>query len=80
MRYGLNASDWGKGYGTEAARALMLWAEKERGVTRFIAETERANVASKKILRKLGFMELDGNEYWKDQDEIEWERIVRVKV
>lgn len=58
----------------------MLWAEKERGVTRFIAETERANVASKKILRKLGFMELDGNEYWKDQDEIEWERIVRVKV
>jgi len=77
LRYGYNPLDWGNGYGTEAARGLILWAEKVKGVRRFIAETEKANLGSGKILKKLGFKERVGNEYWQEESQIEWEKIVR---
>lgn len=74
LRYGFAPEAWGKGFGTEAARAIMLWSSEQMGVLRFIAETERENVGSGSILGKLGFKQRDGNEYWKDPGEIEWER------
>lgn len=74
IRYGYSPDAWGKGYGTEAARSLMLWSAKVKGVRRFIAETERHNSGSGKILSKLGFERRMGNEYWKDVGEFEWER------
>ena len=79
VRYGVNMSDWGKGYGTEAARGLLLWAEKEMGIRRFVAETEKLNQGSGKILRKLGFVEREGNEYWKEGSQIEWDKVVMPK-
>ncbi|KAJ6024136.1 hypothetical protein N7540_004933 [Penicillium herquei] len=76
VRYGMSPMHWGKGLAKEAAEAVMHWAVKERGVTRFIAETERPNKRSARALEKLGFT-LSGTDYWKEPSEIEWERIIQ---
>ncbi|KAF2655023.1 hypothetical protein K491DRAFT_599634 [Lophiostoma macrostomum CBS 122681] len=75
LRYGVASGCWGKGIAKEAAEAVMEWARSERGVKRFIAETEKANARSGKVLEKMGFR-MSGTEYWKDPEEIEWERPV----
>jgi RimJ/RimL family protein N-acetyltransferase len=75
LRYGVASEYWGKGIAREAAEAVMRWASSERGVKRFIAETERANARSGKVLEKLGFT-MSGTEYWKDPEEIEWDLVV----
>jgi RimJ/RimL family protein N-acetyltransferase len=75
LRYGVHGDYWGKGIAGEAARAVMQWAASERGVRRFIAETEKTNVRSGKVLQKMGFRE-SGTEYWKEPSEVEWEKVV----
>jgi len=79
LRYGLAEAYWGKGIAKGAAEAVMLWGQTERGVRRFIAETERGNAGSGKVLQKLGFVlrgEEPGKGYWKEETEVEWERMV----
>lgn len=76
IRYGCQPASWGKGYATEAARAVMAWAVQERGTRRFIAETEKENTGSGKVLGKLGFVARAENEYWGEESEIEWEMVV----
>ncbi|KAI5207020.1 hypothetical protein E4T39_02058 [Aureobasidium subglaciale] len=76
LRYGFHPDVWGKGYGTEAAKAVMGWGETKRGVGRFIAETEEANVGSGRVLRKLGFSDLEGEIIWGMEGTKEWERWV----
>jgi RimJ/RimL family protein N-acetyltransferase len=44
----------GKGYATEAARALLAWAFEEVGFHRIYARHEPRNVASGRVLEKLG--------------------------
>jgi GNAT superfamily N-acetyltransferase len=73
LRYGVAPEVWGKGVARHAAQAVMQWAVGERGVRRFIAETERENERSGKVLQKLGFR-LSGTDYWKEPSEVEWER------
>ena len=75
LRYGVHGDYWGKGFAGEAARAVMQWAISKRGVRRFIAETEKANTRSGKVLQKMGFRE-SGTNYWKEPSEMEWEKIV----
>lgn len=75
LRYGVSGDYWGKGIAGEAARAVMQWAGSEKGVRRFIAETERTNVRSGRVLGKMGFRE-SGTRYWKEDSEVEWERVV----
>ncbi|KAH9221182.1 hypothetical protein DL95DRAFT_519600 [Leptodontidium sp. 2 PMI_412] len=74
LRYGVAQKFWGLGIARIAAEAVMQWAVIERGVRRFIAETERDNSRSGRVLEKLGFV-LSGTDYWKEPGEIEWERI-----
>lgn len=76
LRYGVSPECWGTGVAKEAAEAVMEWAKDERGVRRFIAETERDNERSGRVLQKLGFSH-SGTNYWKEPEEIEWELIVR---
>ena len=76
IRYGLSPKVWGQGFAKEAAEAVMQWAVNERGVKRFIAETERENRYSARILEKLGFV-ASGTDYWKEPSEVEWELVVR---
>ncbi|KAH6618788.1 GNAT domain-containing protein [Boeremia exigua] len=74
LRYGVHGDHWGKGVAGEAARAVMQWAVSERGVRRFLAETERTNTRSGKVLQKMGFRE-SGTDYWKEPSEMEWEKV-----
>ena len=75
LRYGVTPEHWGKGIAPEAARAIMSWAAVERGVQRFIAETEKANARSGAVLGRLGFV-ASGTDYWKEPLEVEWERVI----
>jgi GNAT superfamily N-acetyltransferase len=74
LRYGVHEKAWGKGVAGEAARAVMQWAVAEQGVRRFIAETEKTNTRSGKVLQKMGFRE-SGTNYWKEPSEMEWAKV-----
>jgi [ribosomal protein S5]-alanine N-acetyltransferase len=52
--YGVAA--WGHGYATEAARAVLAWAFRTLDLNRVQAETDTRNVASARVLEKLGFL------------------------
>ena len=79
LRYGFHPEHWGKGYGTEAAKAVMGWCGQCLGAERFIAETEVENTGSARILGKLGFAAMDSEKevIWGVEGEKEWERWVR---
>jgi Acetyltransferase (GNAT) domain/Tetratricopeptide repeat len=47
---------WGYGYATEAARVLLQWAFGTLDLNRVQAETDTRNVASARVLEKLGFV------------------------
>jgi RimJ/RimL family protein N-acetyltransferase len=53
--YWLGKSWWGQGYTTEAAMALMTWAERDLQLSRFASGHFADNPASGRVLRKLGF-------------------------
>jgi GNAT superfamily N-acetyltransferase len=76
LRYGLAPEFWGRAIAKEAAEAVMQWAVIERGTKRFIAETEKDNRQSARLLQKLGFV-ASGTDYWKEPSEVEWELVVR---
>ena len=54
--YCLDAAAWNHGYATEAARALLEWAFDALDLNRVQAETDTRNVASARVLGKLGFV------------------------
>jgi RimJ/RimL family protein N-acetyltransferase len=47
---------WGYGYATEAARAVLQWAFDTLDLNRVQTETDTRNVASARVLEKLGFV------------------------
>ena len=54
--YGLREGFCGRGYMTEAVRALTEWALSQKGVERVEAETEPDNAASQRVLARAGFV------------------------
>lgn len=46
---------WGRGYGTEAARAVLRYGVEELRLRGIVAVAYEANVASVRIIEKLGF-------------------------
>lgn len=46
---------WGKGYATEAARGVLRYGIEQLGLRRIIAVAYEANVASVRVIEKLGF-------------------------
>ena len=52
--YGIDPPLWGRGYATEAARALLAWAFRDTGLPRVFAGTDPPNRASLRVLEKLG--------------------------
>jgi RimJ/RimL family protein N-acetyltransferase len=63
--YGLAAPYRGKGYGTEAVRVLADWVAAQPGVTAVTAEVEVGNIASRRLLERLGFTLVDtANAHW----------------
>lgn len=45
---------WGKGYAAEAARAVMDYGIRERGIKRFFAMCDSENDASRRLMERLG--------------------------
>ena len=52
--YELAPDEWGHGYATEAARAILRFGFEELGLHRISAETVGDNTASARVLQKLG--------------------------
>lgn len=59
--YGIVPEFEGKGFMTEAVKAIVYWASKQPGVTVIEAETEESNIASRRVLEKSGFIPLGVN-------------------
>lgn len=55
LGYCLDRAAWGHGYATEAARALVGWAFATLDLNRLQAECDTRNLASARVLQKLGF-------------------------
>jgi RimJ/RimL family protein N-acetyltransferase len=54
LGYALSPAHWGRGYATEAARAMMEFAFGEMKLPRILAETSEANIRSQSVMRRLG--------------------------
>ncbi|MFK0163053.1 GNAT family N-acetyltransferase [Rhizobium sp. NPDC090279] len=54
LGYSIEKSAWGNGYATEIAGALADWFFKRGFANHFIAFTHPENVASQRVLRKIG--------------------------
>jgi ribosomal-protein-alanine N-acetyltransferase len=57
--YGLARAHWGKGYMTEATRAVIDWAFQQPAIYRVYATTDVENVASRRVMEKAG-MQCEG--------------------
>ncbi|OAV56324.1 acetyltransferase [Rhizobium sp. WYCCWR10014] len=57
LGYSLREEAWGKGLATEAASALADWFFERRFASGFIAFTHPENIASQRVLRKIGMRE-----------------------
>jgi ribosomal-protein-alanine N-acetyltransferase len=66
--YGTEPAFFGKGYMTEAVAGVVLWAENNTEINALIAETEKNNIASQKVLINNNFIQSSTNEemiWWK---------------
>ena len=65
--YGIHTPYEGQGYTTEAVKALIQWGEAQPEVKQVIAETEKNNPASMRIMEKCGmlrYMETEEAYWW----------------
>ncbi len=53
--YGLNDNYRGRGFMAEAIKAIVTWALEQEDVFRVVAETDKDNIASQKVLWRSGF-------------------------
>jgi RimJ/RimL family protein N-acetyltransferase len=54
LGYRLRRAAWGKGYATEGSRALIRKGFTELGVRRVVATTYQYNLASRRVMERLG--------------------------
>jgi RimJ/RimL family protein N-acetyltransferase len=54
LGYMIHTDHWGRGHGTEAARACVEWAFEMLGVPRVVAPVRPANAASIRVAEKIG--------------------------
>jgi RimJ/RimL family protein N-acetyltransferase len=55
LSYGFRRDRWGRGYATEAARGCVEYGFAEMGVAKIVADVEPKNVASSRVLERVGF-------------------------
>ena len=56
LGYRYSRNTWGRGIGTEAAQAVVEYGLKELGLLSIVGGVLHENIASEKILIKLGFI------------------------
>lgn len=69
--YEVRPDEWGRGYATEAAREIVRFGFEELGVRRIAAWTVADNVASTRVLEKVGMTlvgRLPAKEHYKGRD------------
>jgi RimJ/RimL family protein N-acetyltransferase len=54
LLYALDRPAWGRGYATEAARAVLAYASETLRLPRVVAAVNPANAASQRVLDRLG--------------------------
>jgi RimJ/RimL family protein N-acetyltransferase len=59
LGYTLSADQQGKGYATEALEALIKYLHQHLGKSRFIALIAPENLSSIRLVKKLGFIQVD---------------------
>lgn len=64
LAYGLRRASWGKGYATEAARACLRFGFEELNLDRIVGIVVPENIASQRILEKLGMQYIREAEYY----------------
>lgn len=64
LGYAFGAAYWGRGYATEAARAVVAEAFGPLGMDHLVAITREANFGSRRVLAKLGFREHGLRHVW----------------
>lgn len=66
ISYGFLRDSWGKGYGYEAAKAVLEYGIKILKLKKIVAAVNPQNIASEKILNKIG-MTPNGKIRWGEQ-------------
>jgi ribosomal-protein-alanine N-acetyltransferase len=56
LGYAFGPASWGRGYATEAGRAILGAAFGPLGLEQVVAVTREANTASQRVIAKLGFI------------------------
>lgn len=56
LLYGISPTHWGRGLATEAVRAMLRYGFEELGVLRVVGSTEVANIASVRVMEKVGMV------------------------
>jgi RimJ/RimL family protein N-acetyltransferase len=59
IKYALKRAYWGRGYATEAVRAMLDYGARAFGMQRVIATVAPANIASQRVLTKAGMVEAE---------------------
>jgi RimJ/RimL family protein N-acetyltransferase len=59
LGYRLIPKYWGKGYATEASKAIIQYGLKEMGLNEIYAGVNIHNLSSKAVLNKCGFIQID---------------------
>jgi RimJ/RimL family protein N-acetyltransferase len=54
LGYRLRRAAWGRGFGSEGARALVEWGFQEAGLNAIVATTMAVNHASRRVMEKAG--------------------------
>ena len=57
--YSLSSGSWGRGYATEAARAVLDYALGPLGLREVLAEVDEGNTASIAVIERLGMIPFD---------------------
>ncbi|MHB1357613.1 MAG: GNAT family N-acetyltransferase [Anaerolineae bacterium] len=68
LGYGLDLAFRGNGYMHEAIKSLIAWAFSQPQITAIIAETDKVNLPSQRVLERLGMRvtrESDASLWWK---------------
>ena len=62
--YGYDPSAWGKGYATEAGKAVLVYGKENFGITELIAMSYPQNKGSIAVIEKLGFERVGEEEHF----------------
>lgn len=64
LGYMLLPDAWGRGYATEACAAAIAWFRAAAPNEPLVVSTQVANTASRRLIEKLGFTEIERHEEW----------------